>query len=139
MRVMIFSAIFLLLRSNNSAQKLHLFGGYDHEQYLGCLNCNKYDKNSVWNQFGTYGSKFNRLSIWNEFGTYGSKFNSLSPWNQFSNDPPVIVDDQGNFYGFLTLNKYKSARAEFSWILIIYQYYEFIRDDPDKWYDKIFY
>ena|SRR5208282_1792661 len=92
----------LLLASITSvtfAQALKLFGGVDHDVYLGCLNSGKFDSNSVWNQLGTYGSKFSPNSIWNQFGTYGSKFSNDSPWNEFASDPPVIVDSSGNFYG----------------------------------------
>ena len=45
--------IFLLLVSVVSAQKLHLYGGSNHDVYLGCLNCSKTDSNSIWNDFGT--------------------------------------------------------------------------------------
>ena len=47
--------IFLLLVSAVSAQKLHLYGGSNHDVYLGCLNCSKTDSNSIWNDLGKYG------------------------------------------------------------------------------------
>lgn len=119
-------------------QTLHIYGGANHDVYLGCLNGSKYDQNSIWNAFGTYGSKFNSNSIWNAYGTYGSKYNTYSPWNSYSNDPPVIVDKDGGFYGYLTTNKNKSKRAEFELVKILYEYNELIRDDVSKWYDKIF-
>ncbi|RTZ46100.1 hypothetical protein EJ377_16445 [Chryseobacterium arthrosphaerae] len=37
------------------AQTLHLYGGADQDQYLGCLNCDTFDKNSIWNKFSDYG------------------------------------------------------------------------------------
>ncbi|MDX9906548.1 MAG: hypothetical protein RBS55_08195 [Bacteroidales bacterium] len=121
-----------------SCQILHLFGGSDHNVYLGCLNCNKYDANSIWNTYGTYGSKYNINSIWNAYGTYGSKYNLYCPWNQYSSDPPVVVDKEGNFYGYFTVNKFKYNRADFELALTIYEYYDLIRDDVSKWYDKLF-
>jgi hypothetical protein len=81
------------------------------KQLLGCINCSKYDPYSIWNEYGNYGSKYNASSIWNKYGQYGSQYNSLSPFNPYSNTPPKIVDQQGNFYGYLTLNKFHSNRA----------------------------
>lgn len=49
-----------------------------------------------------------------------------------------MVDEGGNFYGYFTVNEYKSKRAEFDLALIIYKYYDLIRDDVSIWYDKIF-
>lgn len=121
-----------------TCQTLHIYGGENNNVYLGCLNCNKYDRNSIWNAYGTYGSKYNSLSIWNAYGTYGSKFNSYSPWNTYSNMSPKIVDNQGAFYGYLTINKYKSQRAEFDLAELLYEYHELIREDVGGWYDKIF-
>ena len=63
------------------AQALHIYGGSNGGEYMGCLNCNSYDSNSIWNEYGTYGSSYNSESIWNEYGTYGSKYSSFSPWN----------------------------------------------------------
>lgn len=62
-------------------------------QFLGNVNDNQFDLDSIANQFGTYGSRFNVLSIWNQFGTYGSNFSTLSPWNAFSTTPPCIYED----------------------------------------------
>ena len=104
------------------SQVLHLYGGQNHDEYLGCLNCSIYDQSS----------------IWNEYGTYGSKYNSYSPWNAYSATPPVVVDKQGNFYGYFTVNEYKSKRADFELALLIYEYHELIRENVRKWYTKIF-
>jgi hypothetical protein len=131
-------ALVLILATTTFGQTLHLYGGKNHDDYLGCLNCDKSSSNSIWNAYGTYGSKYNSNSIWNAYGTYGSKYNSYSPWNSYSNDPPVIVDKEGNFYGYFTMNKYYSKRADFDLVEILYEYHELIRDDVSKWYDKIF-
>jgi hypothetical protein len=138
MKLILLFSMTLLMSIISLAQTLHLYGGKNHDDYLGCLNCDKYNTNSIWNMYGTYGSKYNTNSIWNAYGTYGSKYNSYSPWNAYSNDPPVIVDTQGNFYGYLTANKYKPNRADFDLTEILCEYYESIRDDVSEWYDKIF-
>lgn len=120
------------------SQTLYIYGGEDHDVFLGKLNASKYDSKSIWNEYGTYGSEYNTNSIWNEYGTYGSEYSSYSPFNSYASYPPVIVDEEGNFYGYFTVNKYKSKRANFDLVNIICEYYELIREDVDEWYDKIF-
>lgn len=120
------------------SQTLYIYGGEDHDVFLGKLNASKYDSKSIWNEYGTYGSEYNANSIWNEYGTYGIAYSSYSPFNSYASYPPVIVDEEGNFYGYFTVNKYKSKRANFDLVNIICEYYESIREDVDEWYDKIF-
>ena len=120
------------------AQELHLYGGDGHNVYLGCLNCNNYNSNSIWNEYSSYGNSYSSKSIWNEYGTYGSEYSSYSPWNEYSTKSPIVVDKKGNFYGHFTVNEYKSKRADFNLALIIYKFHELIKDNVDKWYDKIF-
>jgi hypothetical protein len=128
-----------LFAANVYAQTLHLYSEQDDDLiYLGCLNCNNYDKNSIWNKYGTYGNSYNAKSIWNKYGTYGNGYNSNCPWNEYASNPPVILDKDGKFYGYFTVNKYKNKRAEFDLALILYKYYDVIRDDVSKWYEKIF-
>ena len=109
------------------SQTLYIYGGEDHDVFLGKLNASKYDSKSIWNEYGTYGSEYNTNSIWNEYGTYGSEYSSYSPFNSYASYPPVIVDEEGNFYGYFTVNKYKSKRANFDLVNIICEYYESIR------------
>ena len=130
--------IILIVGINASAQTLHLYGGDNHDVYLGCLNCNNMNTNSIWNQYGTYGNSYSLNSIWNQYGTYGNKYSLYCPWNGYGSNPPVVVDRQGNFYGYFTVNQYKSKRADFGLALTIYSYYNLIRSDVDKWYHKIF-
>jgi hypothetical protein len=120
------------------SQTLHLYGGMNNKEYLGCLNCNKFSTNSVWNQYGTYGSKFSTTSIWNSYGTYGSAYSIYSPWNKSGMKPPIVVDNGGNFYGYFTINSFSANRADFSLAMTIYEYHELIMNDVSKWYDKIF-
>ena len=90
--------------------KIMIFGGSGHKAYLGCLSCSEYDSNSVFNQYGKYGSEYSTNSIFNEYGQYGGEYASYSPCNEYSTTPPVVVDEDGNFYRYLTINKYMSNR-----------------------------
>ena len=42
---------------------LYIYGGKDGDEYLGKLNANRYDSESIWNEYGKYGSKYNSKSI----------------------------------------------------------------------------
>ena len=96
------------------AQVYPYFGGLvyaDDGQFLGVINDNQFDVNSLANSFGTYGSTFSSYSIWNEFGTYGSSFSSLSAYNSFTSTPPVVYVN-GVFYAYLTKNTIKFPRLD---------------------------
>lgn len=85
---------------------LHLYSN-DGKVYLGKLVTNKYDSDSIWNEYGEYGSKYRTNSIWNEYGTYGSKYNTNSAFNPYASSPPIIVTNSGTKIGYLTANEYK--------------------------------
>jgi hypothetical protein len=85
---------------------LLLFGGPGHRVFLGCFGCSKYHPNSVYNQYGLYGNSYGVNSIWNSYGLYGSPYSVWSACNPNAIDPPVVVDEDGVFYGRLTLNLY---------------------------------
>jgi hypothetical protein len=84
---------------------LHLYSN-DGKEYLGKLVTNEYDSDSIWNKYGDYGSKYSTTSIWNTYGDYGSAYSSESAFNEYATKPPKIVDNKGNFIGYLTSNEY---------------------------------
>jgi hypothetical protein len=138
-RIIMIIAVFFISAIYIYSQTLHLYSQKDNDLiYLGCLNCNDYSSKSIWNEYGTFGSSYNSKSIWNEYGAYGNEYSSDSPWNEYASNPPVLLDDNGNFYGYFTINKYKNKRAEFELALVLYKYYDLIREDIPKWYEKIF-
>ena len=59
--------------------------------YLGKLNANRYDPESVSNPYGAYGSRYSPTSIQNPYSTYGSKYSYLSPTNPYATRPPVVL------------------------------------------------
>ena len=101
--------IFLLIISISYGQTLYLYGGTNHDVFLGCINCDDYSSSSIWNEYSEYASY-----------------------------PPVIVDSRGNFYGYLTTNEYHAKRARSSLALLLCKYYDLIREDVSVWYKKIF-
>jgi hypothetical protein len=77
--------------------------------FLGKLNPNRFDNESIFNSFGPYGNKFSQLSIFNKFSNYGSQFSMLSPFNNFSNNPPKLYAN-GKFVAYLTTNQFLNPR-----------------------------
>ena len=77
--------------------------------YLGNLNGNKYDPNSIANPYGQYGSKYSPNSVNNPYGQYGSKYSPTSANNSYAITTPKIYDRQTNTYkGKLSANQYDS-------------------------------
>lgn len=105
-----------VLIATPAVAKLMLFGSTGHDDYLGCLDCSEYASDSICNEYGTYGGQYSIDSIFNQYGIYGSKYNQKSPWNEYtsSNDVPVLVDENGGFYGYFTINKYRSDAVGFA-------------------------
>lgn len=103
------NAVAVLLLSCSQAQAqdvaLLLFDSETHQQFAGCLNCNRYDDGSVCNRYGDYGSRYGDTSIWNRYGDFGSRYEDNSPWNRYG-DGLIVVDPSGNFYGHFSLNRY---------------------------------
>lgn len=60
-------------------------------QYLGELNSNQYDPNSVSNPYGRYGSRYSSDSINNPYGQYGSQYSNDSARNPYATNPPLII------------------------------------------------
>jgi hypothetical protein len=98
------------------AKDLLIFGGSGHDEFLGCLTCSEYDSDSVCNGYGTYGNEYSSSGMWNEYSGFGNEYSSDSPWNEYSSSKsiPVLVDSEGNFYGYFTINEYRSDAVEFA-------------------------
>jgi hypothetical protein len=96
--------------------KIHLYGGRNEDVYLGCLNCSSDDQLSVWSMDGVYGLN-GETSIWNEYNIYGGILSQYSPWNNIASNPPIIVDFDGNFYGYFTKNNGITNRTKAEWLI----------------------
>ena len=58
--------------------------------YLGRLNKNTLDPDSISNPFGRYGSKFSPDSVNNPYGKYGSRYSPYSAANPYAIKAPRI-------------------------------------------------
>ena len=129
------AAFFIMLISSPARGQqpaLLLFGDDDHKTFLGCLNCGRFETNSVCNRFGEYGSRFSEKSIWNRFGEFGSKVSDKSPWNKFATNPPVIVDGDGNSYGYFTSSRYHTSRTRNEFFLVFLDRPDDVNEDLQR-------
>ena len=78
-------------------------------KFHGCLDCGKYDSDSICNKYYDYGSKYHSNSIWNKYGI-GNRYGYDSPFNKYGNGLK-IVDRSGNFYGYFTMSYNGSRNA----------------------------
>lgn len=60
-------------------------------RYLGNLNPNPYDPNSVANPYGQFGNPYSPDSINNPYGRYGNPYSSESATNPYASSPPQVV------------------------------------------------
>ena len=78
-------------------------------KYLGKLNSNQYDSDSVSNPYGRHGSKYSSQSVNNPYGRYGSPYSSESANNPYTTRAPKIYDARtGRYRGKLSANRYDS-------------------------------
>ena len=70
------------------AQSPQIYAG-DTGKYLGNLNANEYDPNSVSNPYGRYGSPYSADSVNNPYGKYGSPYSPYSANNPYAVSRPA--------------------------------------------------
>jgi len=79
--------------------------------FLGKLNPNEHDNESIFNPSGPYGSTYSPTCIFNPYSPYGGQYSTSSPFNQYADDPPKVFLN-GRFVAFLTVNQYKTPRLD---------------------------
>lgn len=106
MKRLLFILLLLAIKISGYSQTISIFGGEDHSEFLGILNAPPSNSKSIWNEYCNYGNSYNSKCIWNEYGSYGNEYSQYSPWNEYSSDVPILVDEEGNYYGkFNSSNK----------------------------------
>ncbi len=88
--------------------------------FLGTIE-NEFASNSIFNEFGSYGSPYATNSIWNEYGSFGGEYSAMSPFNSYSATPPVIVKN-GKIIGRLSTNKYTTGAIDPNWLKTYFKY-----------------
>ena len=77
------------------------------DTFLGEIT-GKYHVNSIFNNYGLYGSKYSVTSIWNPYSLYGSKYSVFSAFNDYTFTPPKIIKNNKRI-GYLTTNNLVSG------------------------------
>jgi hypothetical protein len=80
--------------------------------FLGRIDRSRLSDESLSNRIGDYGSKISNDSILNKIGPYGSRISDLSPFNRIAKHPPKVFDKDGDFVGYLTVNKLINPRID---------------------------
>lgn len=84
--------------------RLQIYGGNLHHEYLGCLNCDRYDVNSVWNGYGPFGWD-NGYIDQSHFSAYFEAHGHFSACDPYAKDPPILIDMSRNSYGRLNISR----------------------------------
>lgn len=95
MKTIIFALLGILTSGVVQAGAPHL-KDRQTDKYLGNLNANPYDPNSVNNPYGRYGSQYSADSIKNPYGKYGSPYSNDSANNPYASNPPGIYSGDGD-------------------------------------------
>lgn len=91
MRIAIIATSFLIVTAPAIAGNKFLVS--PDGTYLGKVNGNQYDPNSVSNPYGQYGSRYSQDSVNNPYGQYGSQYSNKSANNPYATQKPFTVDD----------------------------------------------
>jgi hypothetical protein len=84
-------------------QQFLIYAGPLHRDYLGCLNCDQFDPNSVWDGYSAmgWGNAFAEAS---HFANYRAAHGRYSACDAFAADPPILIDRSLNHYGVLSVS-----------------------------------
>ncbi|GAA4483114.1 hypothetical protein GCM10023157_24550 [Gluconacetobacter asukensis] len=80
-----------------------IYAGPLYREFLGCLNCDQYDGNSIWNGYSPYGWD-NDYSDHSHFHTYFQQHGPFSACDPFARQSPRILDNHNKFYGYLNVS-----------------------------------
>jgi hypothetical protein len=83
--------------------RMLIYAGPLHREYLGCVNCDQYDVNSVWNSQSPFGWD-NGYPDYSRFQQYRAPHGRYSACDPFAADPPILVDIAGKNYGRLNVS-----------------------------------
>jgi hypothetical protein len=77
--------------------------------YIGNVNANQFDPNSIANPYGRYGSPFSPDSVNNPYGRYGSQFSPGGAANPYATTgTPRIFSPDGTYLGRYSANEFYS-------------------------------
>ena len=96
-----------LAQSAITQPRLQIYAGSQHRDYLGCLNCDRFDTNSIWNGYGPFGWD-NGYVGQSRFHGYFQPHGQFSACDPFAADPPLLIDAANTQYSRLNVSKTRS-------------------------------
>lgn len=78
-------------------------------QLLGKITSNVYDRESILNEYGPYGSRYSTTSIFNTYSQYGSPYGRYSVANPYCTTPPKLYIN-GGLVGHVSVNPHVYRR-----------------------------
>jgi hypothetical protein len=78
---------------------------------LGIVSKDKYDVNSICNEYGEYGGGYSPRSMFNTYGTHGGRHSPTGAYNPAAQKPPLLVQG-GKPLMFVTKNTNFDARID---------------------------
>lgn len=84
----VITALLLIASITASAESPIIVG--EDGKYLGRLNSNRYDSDSVSNPYGRFGSRYSSESINNRYGRYGSRYSNESANSPYATNAPRV-------------------------------------------------
>ena len=85
-------------------QKLVIYGGPLFREFLGCLNCDSYEQDSVWNIYYPLGWGNSYIDM-SHFHVYYEPRGVYSACDPFATNPPRVIDPQNKLHGYLNVSK----------------------------------
>jgi hypothetical protein len=101
-----FLTVLLAVPCMSFAQSPQLRSNDGSNTFLGNLNANRLNPNSVSNPIGPYGSVVGPNSVNNPVGIYGSPVSPYSVNNPFATQAPKIITPNGNYLGTFGANPF---------------------------------
>ena len=123
-------ATFFLISVSPIASRADILLYSTNEKFHGCLDCSRYDSESVCNRYGTFGNKYSSESIWNRYGV-GSRYDASSPFNRYG-EGLKMLDRQGSFLGVFSLGSSGSRTMRD----VLQQVWDSSNDDYDVMRDR---
>ena len=88
--------ISLAIATPIQAQSIPLFSG--RGEYIGDLDSNSYNNNSICNEYGQFGGEYSSQSIFNQYGNNGSSYSSTGAYNDNAQSPPYFYFKGSRIY-----------------------------------------
>jgi hypothetical protein len=78
--------------------------------FLGVVDNNAYNSDSICNQYGQYGSPYG-IGIFNKYGTNGGEYSRIGAYNESAQRPPLLIKD-GQAVALVTKNPNFESRID---------------------------